>query len=131
MKKSCLATLSGPALGGAIIINAPYAWSQAGQPGSDAAPPPGQGKGSESQVQKPTDPPIDSGPRSGSPESGMTRGESTGMQKGTESRTTGGHRWSKDKVKEVQEASPFPIDRNEYGNMDDWLLVEKIENVKA
>jgi hypothetical protein len=104
MKKSCLATLSGLALGGAIIINAPYAWSQTGQPGSDAAPPPGQGKGSESQVQKPTDPPMDSGPRSGSPESGMTRGESTGMQKGTESRTTGGHRWSKDKVKEVQEA---------------------------
>jgi hypothetical protein len=104
MKKSCLATLSGLALGGAIIINAPYAWSQAGQPGSGAAPSPGQGKGSENQVQKPTDPPMDSGPRSGSPQSGMTRDESAGMQKGTESRTAGGSRWPKDKVKEVQEA---------------------------
>ena len=102
MKKSCLATLSGLALGGAIIINVPYSWSQAGEPGSGAAPSPGQGKGS--QVQKPTDPPMDTGPRTGSPQSGMTRGESTGMQKGTESRTAGGHQWSKDKVKEVQEA---------------------------
>ena len=47
MKKSCLATLSGLALGGAIIINVPYAWSQAGEPGSGAAPSPGQGKGAE------------------------------------------------------------------------------------
>jgi len=67
MKKSCLATLSGLALGGAIIINVPYAWPQAGEPGSGAAPLPEQGKGSESQVQKPTDPPMDSGQRSGSP----------------------------------------------------------------
>ena len=104
MKKSCLATLSGFALGGAIIITVPYAWSQGSQPGSGAAPSPGQGKGSESQVQKPTDPPMDSGPRTGSPQSGTTRGESTGMQKGTESRTAGGHQWSKDKVKAVQEA---------------------------
>ena len=75
-----------------------------GPPGSGAAPLPEPGKGSESQVQKPTDPPMDSGPRSGSPESGITRGESTRMQKGTESRTAGGPRWSKEKVKEVQEA---------------------------
>jgi hypothetical protein len=34
-------------------------------------------------------------------------------------------------VKDVQAAGPFPIDRSKYGNMDDWLLVEKIENVKA
>jgi peptidoglycan hydrolase-like protein with peptidoglycan-binding domain len=34
----------------------------------------------------------------------MTRDESAGMQKGTESRTAGGSRWPKDKVKEVQEA---------------------------
>ena len=104
MKKSCLATLSGLALGGAIIINVPCAWSQAGQAESGAAPSPGQGKGSESQVQKPTDPPMDSGPRSGSPQSGMSRGESTGMQSGTEGRTAGGSQWSKDKVKEIQEA---------------------------
>lgn len=104
MKKSCLATLSGLALGTAIIINVPYAWSQAGQEGSGAAPSPGQGKDSESQMQKPTDPPMDSGPRSGAPQSGMTRGEGTGMQSGTESRTASGHQWSKDKVKEVQEA---------------------------
>jgi len=104
MKKSCLATLSGLALGGAVIITVPYAWSQAGQAGSDAPPSPGQGRGSEGQVQKPTDPPTDSGQRSGSAQSGMSRGESTGMQSGTESRTAGGHRWSKDKVKEVQEA---------------------------
>ena len=44
MKKSCLATLSGLALGGAVIISVPYAWSQAGEPGSGAAPSPGQGK---------------------------------------------------------------------------------------
>ena len=104
MKKAYLAALSGLALGGAIIINVPYAWSQAGQPGSDSAPSPGQGRGSENQMQKPTDPPMDSGSRSGSPESGMTRGESAGMQSGTEGRTAGGHHWSKDKVKEVQEA---------------------------
>jgi peptidoglycan hydrolase-like protein with peptidoglycan-binding domain len=104
MKKSCVATLSGLALGAAVIVSVPYAWSQAGQAGSGAAPSSGQEKGSESQVQKPTDPPMDSGPRSGSTQSGKSRGESTGMQSGTESRTAGGHQWSKDKVKEVQEA---------------------------
>ena len=34
-------------------------------------------------------------------------------------------------VQDVRVAGPFPIDRSEYGNMDDWLLVEEIENVKA
>ena len=32
-------------------------------------------------------------------------------------------------LKEVQSIEPFAIDRSGYGNMDDWLLVEAIENV--
>lgn len=34
-------------------------------------------------------------------------------------------------VKDIQAAKPFSIDRSQYGSMDDWLLVEQIENVKA
>ena len=33
-------------------------------------------------------------------------------------------------IKDVQPLEPFHIDRSKYGNMDDWLPVEKIENVK-
>ena len=33
-------------------------------------------------------------------------------------------------VKDVHPTGPFAIDRSEYGNMDDWLLVEKIEKIK-
>ena len=33
-------------------------------------------------------------------------------------------------VKEVEPVTPFPIDKSDYGNMDDWLRVEKIDNVK-
>jgi len=33
-------------------------------------------------------------------------------------------------VKKVEELNPFPIDKSNYGNMDDWLPVEKIETVK-
>ena len=33
-------------------------------------------------------------------------------------------------VADVQEIPPFPIDKSNYGNMDDWLPVEKIESVK-
>ena len=33
-------------------------------------------------------------------------------------------------VRDVRAIEPFPIDRSEYGNMDDWLLVENIENVR-
>jgi hypothetical protein len=32
-------------------------------------------------------------------------------------------------VAEVKEIPPFAIDRSKYGNMDDWLPVEKIESV--
>jgi hypothetical protein len=32
-------------------------------------------------------------------------------------------------VKDVCPLEPFAIDRSAYGNMDDWLLVENIENV--
>jgi hypothetical protein len=32
-------------------------------------------------------------------------------------------------VSNFQELEHFRIDRSNYGNMDDWLLVEKIENV--
>jgi Putative peptidoglycan binding domain len=99
MKKSCLAILSGLAFGGAVVVNTPYAWSQAGQPGTGAAPSAGQKSGSESQVQKPTDPPVSSG------RSSTARSEGTGMQSGgTEGRKAGGQHWSKDKVKAIQEA---------------------------
>ena len=33
-------------------------------------------------------------------------------------------------VANIQPLEPFAIDRSEYGNMDDWLPVDKIENVK-
>ncbi len=33
-------------------------------------------------------------------------------------------------VKDVQEVDPFSIDRSAYGNMDDWLPVENIEQFK-
>jgi hypothetical protein len=32
-------------------------------------------------------------------------------------------------VADVKEIHPFAIDRSQYGNMDDWLPVEKIESV--
>jgi allophanate hydrolase subunit 2 len=32
-------------------------------------------------------------------------------------------------VADVQEIPPFAIDKSKYGNMDDWLPVEKIESV--
>lgn len=32
-------------------------------------------------------------------------------------------------VASVEETHPFPIDKSNYGNMDDWLPVEKIESV--
>ena len=32
-------------------------------------------------------------------------------------------------VDEIEELSPFPIDRSNFGNMDDWLPVEQIEKV--
>ena len=32
-------------------------------------------------------------------------------------------------VAEVREIPPFAIDKSKYGNMDDWLPVEKIESV--
>ncbi|NMC60194.1 MAG: hypothetical protein GYA51_12560 [Candidatus Methanofastidiosa archaeon] len=33
-------------------------------------------------------------------------------------------------VDDVKELSPFSIDKSQYGNMDDWLLVEDIKKVK-
>jgi peptidoglycan hydrolase-like protein with peptidoglycan-binding domain len=97
MNKSCLAILSGLAFGGAVIFNAPHAWSQA-TPGSSS-----EKSGSESRAQKPTDPPVSSSQQPGtSSKSGISRSEGTGMQAGTESRGAG--KWSKDKVKAIQEA---------------------------
>jgi peptidoglycan hydrolase-like protein with peptidoglycan-binding domain len=97
MNKSCLAILSGLAFGGAVIVNAPDAWSQA-TPGSGS-----EKGGSESRAQKPTDPPVSSSQQPGtSSRSGMSRSEGTGMQAGTEGRGAG--KWSKDKVKAIQEA---------------------------
>ena len=97
MKKSYLAALSGLAFGGAVILNVPNAWSQAG---SGDAPSAGQRKAGESQMQKPTDPPTGGSQRSGAGESGMSGTEGSGMQSG---RAAGQH-LSKDKVKAIQEA---------------------------
>jgi hypothetical protein len=33
-------------------------------------------------------------------------------------------------IENIQPLEPFVIDRSDYGNMDDWLPVEKIKNVK-
>lgn len=33
-------------------------------------------------------------------------------------------------IKEFKKIEPFQIDRSHYGNMDDWLAVEHIKNVK-
>ena len=33
-------------------------------------------------------------------------------------------------VRDIRSMKPFAIDRHEYGNMDDWLLVKTIENVR-
>jgi hypothetical protein len=33
-------------------------------------------------------------------------------------------------VTQVQAIDPFAIDRSAYGNMDDWLLMENIDNVR-
>lgn len=33
-------------------------------------------------------------------------------------------------LEKVEEIKPFEIDKSDYGNMDDWLLVEEIDNVK-
>lgn len=33
-------------------------------------------------------------------------------------------------IENVKEVVPFEIDKSDYGNMDDWLLVEDINNVK-
>jgi len=33
-------------------------------------------------------------------------------------------------INQVEEIESFKIDKSDYGNMDDWLLVENIDNVK-
>jgi hypothetical protein len=33
-------------------------------------------------------------------------------------------------VAHVEALNPFEINKNDYGNMDDWLLVEEIAKVK-
>jgi len=34
-------------------------------------------------------------------------------------------------VSNTEEINPFPIDKSNFSNMDDWLLVEDIESVKV
>ncbi len=34
-------------------------------------------------------------------------------------------------VDKVEPVTPFPIDKSDYGNMDDWLPVKEIETVKV
>ena len=97
MNKSCLARLSGLAFGGALIVSAPYVWAQATPGGT------GEKSGSESRAQKPTDPPMSSSQQpSTSSKSDISRSERKGMEGGKESRSAG--KWSKDKVKAIQEA---------------------------
>ena len=33
-------------------------------------------------------------------------------------------------ISDIENIEPFRIDKSDYGNMDDWLLVEQIEKVK-
>jgi hypothetical protein len=33
-------------------------------------------------------------------------------------------------VNSVEAVTPFAIDKSNYGNMDDWLVVENIESVR-
>ena len=33
-------------------------------------------------------------------------------------------------IKNIEPISPFPIDKSKFGNMDDWLAVENIQNIK-
>lgn len=34
-------------------------------------------------------------------------------------------------IEDIETIKPFTIDKSNYGNMDDWLLVEEIKNVRA
>jgi len=34
-------------------------------------------------------------------------------------------------VEDIEPLAPFPIDKSDYGNMDDWLPVENIDNVRG
>jgi peptidoglycan hydrolase-like protein with peptidoglycan-binding domain len=98
MNKSGLAILSGLAFAGALLMNGPHVWAQA-TPGGTSE----KKSGSESRAQKPTDPPVTSSKEPGtSSQSGMSRSEGAGTQAGSESRGAG--KWSKDKVKAIQEA---------------------------
>ncbi len=70
----------------------------------------------------------------------MSKEESTSLVKKNQDKLQltdkQGQRWAGKKylilieVKKVEEIKSFPIDKSDYGNMDDWLLVEKIGNVK-
>jgi hypothetical protein len=96
MNKSGLAILSGLAFAGALLLNGPHVWAQA-TPGGTSE------KKSEDRAQKPTDPPVTSSKEPGaSSQSGMSRSERMGTQAGSETRGAG--KWSKDKVKAIQEA---------------------------
>ncbi len=53
------------------------------------------------------------------------------LNKGLEKRFAGKRYLVLITIKDFEELEPFKIDRSDYGNMDDWLPVEKIENVKA
>jgi hypothetical protein len=52
------------------------------------------------------------------------------LDKGLEKRFAGKRYLVLITIKDFKEIEPFKIDRSEYGNMDDWLAVENIENVK-
>ncbi len=51
------------------------------------------------------------------------------LNKGLEKRFAGKRYLVLITIKDFKEIEPFKIDRSDYGNMDDWLPVENIENV--
>ena len=97
MKKTVLSSL---VLSGAVFVMAPQAWAQTGGPsGSGAA---GSGKsGSDTQMQRPTDPPMGGQQRSTPGSSSDLQSERSGARGGM---ATAGQQLPKEKVKQIQEA---------------------------
>ena len=122
MKQKVLSSL---VLSGAVLVMAPQAWSQAG--GAGGAGTPGAGRsGSETQMQKPTDPPMGGQQRPGSStelqsERGTPRGSAQGQM---QSQRTAGQRLSTEKVKEIQEALK---DKGQYQGEVDGIIGPKTQ----
>ncbi|MGH7793949.1 MAG: peptidoglycan-binding domain-containing protein [Candidatus Binatia bacterium] len=100
MKKKVLSSL---VLSGAVFVMAPQAWSQADKSSGSGAT--GSGKsGSETQMQKPSDPPMGGQQRSSPGSSSDLQRERGSARGGMQGQRTAGQQLSKDKVKAIQEA---------------------------